>query len=32
MIGNVHTSYFAYQSYTDARVDVENWYGTNLRG
>lgn len=31
-IGNVHTRYFPYQSFTDARVDIENWYGTNLRG
>lgn len=30
-IGNVHSSYFAYQRFTDARVDVENLSGTNLR-
>ena len=30
-IGNVHSSYFAYQRFTDARVDVENLAGTNLR-
>jgi len=30
-IGNVHSSYFAYRSFTDARVDIENLSGTNLR-
>ena len=30
-IGNVHSSYFSYRRFSDARVDVENLSGTNLR-
>jgi len=30
--GNSNSAYFTYGRYRDARVDVENLYGTNLRG